>query len=100
MPYVTRCREKGEGYIRIGRSLDFREDMYSLLFIAYVKDEYKNKCEDMKQTYDAKVNELFTKHGISFPKKEDSIIEKVKREKDKAAPPEPMDKETYMEEIK
>ena len=81
--------------------MNFREDMYSLLFIASVKDKYKENCEEIKETYDAKINELFKKHGIPFPRKEDEIAEKVNKEKEKAnEEEEKMDKETFMAEAK
>ena len=36
----------GRGEIRIGNSIEFREDMYSLLFISMVKPLYKKHCEE------------------------------------------------------
>ena len=35
--YVDRGRPDGEGPLRIGETLTFREDMYNLCFIAQVK---------------------------------------------------------------
>ena len=32
------------GSIRIGQSLRFREDMYSLLFVAFIRKEYFDAC--------------------------------------------------------
>ena len=54
--------------------------MYSLLFIAAVKDEYKFKCEELKKTHDAKIQELYKKHNIKYDRAEDSIAAKIKYE--------------------
>ena len=51
--------------------------MYSLLFIASVRDEYKTKCAESKDTYDAKIVELYKKHEIPFDREEDSIAAKI-----------------------
>ena len=48
-PYTVRDRCMGRGQIRIGNSLEFREDMYSLLFISMVKPLYKKNCEEEEQ---------------------------------------------------
>ena len=39
----------GTGLVRLGKSVVFREDMYSLLFISMVKPIYKRFCEDNQQ---------------------------------------------------
>ena len=39
-------REPGQGALRIGEKLDFREDMYSLLFISLVRSQYKDWCDN------------------------------------------------------
>ena len=44
--YASHKRNAGEGRHRIGDSMVFREDMYSLLFIASLKPQYKRDCED------------------------------------------------------
>ena len=48
-PYTVRDRCMGRGQIRIGNCLEFREDMYSLLFISMVKPLYKKNCEEEEQ---------------------------------------------------
>ena len=40
-PYVKRERAIGYGPLRIGTKFEFTEDIYSLLFIAFVHIEYK-----------------------------------------------------------
>ena len=71
--------------------------MYSLLFIANVRDEYKSKCQDLKKTYDKKIAELYKKHKIPFELEENSIAAKIKREKEKEdSEEEPPDKDEYL----
>ena len=43
--YFSRKRGAGEGQIRINKQLPFRDDMYSLLFIANLHEKYKEACE-------------------------------------------------------
>ena len=43
----------------MGKSMKFREDMYALLFVASVKDEYKETCDKEKKTKDAKMDLLY-----------------------------------------
>ena len=45
-PYADRPRGMGCGETRLGDTLEFREDMYSLLFISMVKPLYKKHCEE------------------------------------------------------
>ena len=40
-PYKLRPRDMGTGDIRVDNPFNFREDMYSLLFISMVKPIYK-----------------------------------------------------------
>ena len=49
MPYEKIERADGEGSLRIGKSLTFREDMYNLCFIAQVKTMYRESCEEKDQ---------------------------------------------------
>lgn len=44
--YREMRREPGQGPLRVGEKLDFREDMYSLLFISLVRSEYKEWCDN------------------------------------------------------
>ena len=44
MPYKDRERFYGTGPLRIGKPFTFKEDIYSLLFIANVRREYKDQC--------------------------------------------------------
>ena len=46
--YFNNKREPGEGVVRINEKLTFRDDMYSLLFIANLNSKYKKACEDKK----------------------------------------------------
>ena len=39
-------RDPGSGDLRIGKVMTFREDMYSLLFLTNLQDEYRKACED------------------------------------------------------
>ena len=39
----------GTGERRIGNPMEFREDMYSLLFISMVKPVYKKFCEEHQE---------------------------------------------------
>ena len=71
--------------------------MYSLLFIAAVKDEYKFKCEELKKTHDAKIQELYKKHKIPYDRAEDSIAAKIKYE---IVKDDPLDLETYVEKAR
>jgi len=41
-PYLKRARFLGMGPHRVGQPFTFREDMYSLMFIANVRKEYKD----------------------------------------------------------
>ena len=43
---MRRLRPLGHGPLRIGTPFSFREDMYSLMFIAFTKPEYKQACDD------------------------------------------------------
>ena len=45
-PYVERERSDGDGNLRIGTALTFREDMYNLCFIAQVKQMYTQHCDE------------------------------------------------------
>ena len=45
-PYVKRERFHGTGPLRIGQVFTFREDIYSLLFIANVRSDFKDQCVD------------------------------------------------------
>ena len=47
--YGDRDRGMGTGDRRIGNPLEFREDMYSLLFISMVKPLYKKFCEEHQE---------------------------------------------------
>ena len=44
-PYVERVRDDGEGALRVGEALTFREDMYNMAFVLQVKSMYKDACE-------------------------------------------------------
>ena len=44
-PYVERVRDDGEGSLRVGEALTFREDMYNMAFVLQVKSMYKDACE-------------------------------------------------------
>ena len=48
-PYGERERGMGCGDRRVGIPLEFREDMYSLLFISMVKPLYKKYCEEHQE---------------------------------------------------
>lgn len=48
-PYGDRTRSMGCGDRRIGNPVEFREDMYSLLFISMVKPLYKKYCEEHQE---------------------------------------------------
>ena len=48
-PYGDRDRGMGTGERRIGNPMEFREDMYSLLFISMVKPVYKKFCEEHQE---------------------------------------------------
>ena len=48
-PYLERERSMGCGEFRMGKSLEFRQDMYSLLFISMVKPIYKIFCEENQE---------------------------------------------------
>ena len=50
VPYVKRDRAIGYGPLRIGTKFSFTEDIYSLLFIAFVRKEYKEEREQFKKT--------------------------------------------------
>ena len=44
-PYVERVRDDGEGSLRVGEALTFREDMYNMAYVLQVKSMYKDACE-------------------------------------------------------
>ena len=44
-PYTELGRYLGTGPVRIGKKLKLHEDMYSLMFVAFLKTEYKEACE-------------------------------------------------------
>ena len=48
-------RHDGEGTLRIGEPLTFREDMYNLAFITQVKKMYKESCDGQQEEDDAKI---------------------------------------------
>lgn len=47
MPYMTRDRGYGQGDVRIGSVLGVGDDIYSLGFIAQIKDEIMDKHFDV-----------------------------------------------------
>jgi len=47
--YTELDRPLGHGPIRVGSSFKLQENMYSLMFIAYSKPEYKQACEHAAQ---------------------------------------------------
>ena len=55
---MERERLKGYGPFRIGQPFSFSEDMYSLLFIANLREEYKKECEKTDRTK----NKAMAKH--------------------------------------
>ena len=44
----------------------FREDMYSLLFIASLKPQYKQDCEDQAQEAENKMDQILKKNKEYF----------------------------------
>lgn len=51
--YCERDRLRGEGPLRIGKqAIAFREDMYSLLYIALVRNEYIEQCEEVEKKFE------------------------------------------------
>ena len=55
---MERERLKGYGPFRIGQPFSFSEDMYSLLFIANLREDYKEECEKTDRTK----NKAMAKH--------------------------------------
>ena len=45
-PYVDRVRDDGEGSLRVGEPLTFREDMYNMAYVLQVKSMYKDACKE------------------------------------------------------
>ena len=45
-PYVDRVRDDGEGSLRVGEPLTFREDMYNMAYVLQVKSMYSQACKD------------------------------------------------------
>ena len=56
MIYSACKKEAGEGIKRINNPMLFREDMYSLLFIANLKPKYKKACEEKAQEDEDKMD--------------------------------------------
>ena len=59
--YKERARSDGEGSLRIGEAMTFREDMYNLCFVAQVKLMYKEACEAEDQELETKMQLVRTK---------------------------------------
>ena len=60
-PYVDRGRDDGEGSLRVGEPLTFREDMYNMAYVLQVKSMYKDACKKENDELDyrlerAKIN--------------------------------------------
>ena len=69
-PYVERNRGSGLGPLRIGMPLTFKEDIYSLLFIANVKGEYKDQCyQDARQRVEI-LDKVIQEYNSRIPEKE------------------------------
>ena len=54
-------REPGQGPLRVGEKLDFREDMYSLLFISLVHSEYKEWCDNADEEKSKQLEQVIAK---------------------------------------
>ena len=48
MSYIDQPRDAGEGQVRIGKSMTFREDMYNICFVSMVEKLYIDHCEEAK----------------------------------------------------
>ena len=59
--YRNQRREPGQGPLRIGTKLDFREDMYSLLYISLVHPVYKDWCDEEADKKDKELDEVIAK---------------------------------------
>ena len=44
--YFTKFRGAGEGEISVGKKIQLTEDLYSLLFMACIKQEFIDACEN------------------------------------------------------
>ena len=82
-PYVDRVRDDGEGSLRVGEPLTFREDMYNMAYVLQVKSMYSQACkteddENEERIERAKINLLGEEP--SFPVVEDFVEEDVVEE--------------------
>ena len=59
--YRNQRREPGQGPLRLGTKLDFREDMYSLLYISLVHPVYKDWCDNEADKKEKDLDEVIAK---------------------------------------
>ena len=55
-PYVERTRDDGEGSLRVGQALTFREDMYNMAYVLQVKRMYNDACEAENEENEKRIN--------------------------------------------
>ena len=55
-PYVERAREDGEGSLRVGEPLTFREDMYNMAYVLQAKSMYKDACKAEDDENEERIN--------------------------------------------
>ena len=94
--YSDQRREPGQGPLRVGEKLDFREDMYSLLFISLVQSYYKDWCDeqDEKKTEELdKVIAKVLKEDVEDEEEDEGEIEKETKAGNKYRPPQKQEEE-------
>ena len=79
-PYVKRDRAIGYGPLRIGTKFSFTEDIYSLLFIAFVHKEYKEEREQFKKTKNKLIAEKLGVENSSESDDDDNAEEEEEEE--------------------
>ena len=86
VPYTKRERFNGYGPLRIGQPFEFWEDLYSLMFIATIRRDYREACEDEERQKKKAINKVIKQTlDLSFSSselEEDELEEEEESEKE------------------